>query len=150
MGNQITALAAGANSFKLPMGNRGHNQPVRNLLNGQAFITSQNHGYAIDDTTLPEGFHPLFVNCNDGTNEGIYHESRPIVTAQFHPEANGGPTDTMVTIIFCARLSLNSPQYVVRSTIMLQSFNCVAQFGCVLSNVRNCNRGWGGGWKLSR
>ncbi|KAF6019972.1 CPS1 [Bugula neritina] len=95
MGNQITALAAGAKSYKLPMGNRGHNQPVRNLLNGQAFITSQNHGYAIDDTTLPEGFHPLFVNCNDGTNEGIFHESRPIVTAQFHPEANGGPTDTM-------------------------------------------------------
>jgi len=71
MGNQITALAAGAKSYKLPMGNRGHNQPVRNLLNGQAFITS-------------------------GTNEGIFHESRPIVTAQFHPEANGGPTDTMV------------------------------------------------------
>ena len=101
MGNQITALAAGANSFKLPMGNRGHNQPVRNLLNGQAFITSQNHGYAIDDTTLPEGFHPLFINCNDGTNEGIYHESRPIVTAQFHPEANGGPTDTMVSVLSC-------------------------------------------------
>ena len=101
MGNQITALAAGANSFKLPMGNRGHNQPVRNLLNGQAFITSQNHGYAIDDTTLPEWFHPLFINCNDGTNEGIYHESRPIVTAQFHPEANGGPTDTMVSVLSC-------------------------------------------------
>lgn len=95
MGNQITSLAAGAKSYKLPMGNRGHNQPVCNLLTGQAFITSQNHGYAIDDTTLPPGFEALFVNANDGTNEGIYHTSRPILTAQFHPEANGGPTDTM-------------------------------------------------------
>lgn len=97
MGNQITALAAGAKSYKLPLGNRGHNQPVVNVLNGQAFITSQNHGYAIDAKTLPDGFKPLFTNANDGTNEGLYHVSRPIVTAQFHPEANGGPTDTMVS-----------------------------------------------------
>lgn len=94
MGNQITGLAAGAKSYKLPLGNRGHNQPVINLLNDQAFITSQNHGFAIDNTTLPEGWKPMFVNANDGTNEGIMHESRPIFTAQFHPEHKGGPTDT--------------------------------------------------------
>eukprot|EP00058_Branchiostoma_floridae_P013144 XP_002598632.1 hypothetical protein BRAFLDRAFT_67029 [Branchiostoma floridae] len=94
MGNQLTSLAAGAKSYKLPLGNRGHNQPVLNLLNNQAFITSQNHGYAIDNETLPPGWKPMFINANDLTNEGIMHETRPIFTAQFHPEARGGPTDT--------------------------------------------------------
>ncbi|XP_039611293.1 carbamoyl-phosphate synthase [ammonia], mitochondrial isoform X4 [Polypterus senegalus] len=94
MGNQITALAAGAKSYKLPMGNRGQNQPVLNLLNGQAFITAQNHGYGIDNQSLPPGWSPLFRNANDGTNEGIMHNDKPIFTAQFHPEAKGGPTDT--------------------------------------------------------
>ncbi|CAL8320872.1 unnamed protein product [Merluccius merluccius] len=94
MGNQITALAAGAQSYKLPMGNRGQNQPVLNLMTGQAFITAQNHGYGIDSESLPPGWSPLFVNANDGTNEGIMHNSKPVFTAQFHPEAKGGPTDT--------------------------------------------------------
>ncbi|KAK7113318.1 hypothetical protein V1264_012626 [Littorina saxatilis] len=94
MGNQLTALAAGARSYKLPLGNRGHNQPVLNTENGQAFITSQNHGFAIDNTSLPPDWKVLFVNANDKTNEGIMHTKKPIFTAQFHPEAWGGPTDT--------------------------------------------------------
>ncbi|XP_070569881.1 carbamoyl-phosphate synthase [ammonia], mitochondrial-like [Ptychodera flava] len=94
MGNQLVGLAAGANAYKLPLGNRGHNQPVVNLLNGQAFITSQNHGFAIDGETLPSGWRPVFINANDKTNEGIMHETKPVFTAQFHPEARGGPTDT--------------------------------------------------------
>ncbi|XP_061579722.1 carbamoyl-phosphate synthase [ammonia], mitochondrial isoform X2 [Cololabis saira] len=94
MGNQITALAAGATSYKLPMGNRGQNQPVLNVMTGEAFITAQNHGYGIDSESLPPGWSPLFVNANDGTNEGIMHNSKPVFTAQFHPEAKGGPTDT--------------------------------------------------------
>ncbi|XP_061648850.1 carbamoyl-phosphate synthase [ammonia], mitochondrial isoform X3 [Phyllopteryx taeniolatus] len=94
MGNQITALAAGAKSYKLPMGNRGQNQPVLNLMTGQAFITAQNHGYGIDSESLPPGWSPLFINANDGTNEGIMHNTKPVFTAQFHPEAKGGPTDT--------------------------------------------------------
>ncbi|XP_060945181.1 carbamoyl-phosphate synthase [ammonia], mitochondrial isoform X2 [Limanda limanda] len=94
MGNQITALAAGAASYKLPMGNRGQNQPVLNVMTGQAFITAQNHGYGIDTESLPPGWSPLFVNANDGTNEGIMHNTKPVFTAQFHPEAKGGPTDT--------------------------------------------------------
>uniref|UniRef100_A0A8C3B294 Carbamoyl phosphate synthase arginine-specific large chain n=1 Tax=Cyclopterus lumpus TaxID=8103 RepID=A0A8C3B294_CYCLU len=69
MGNQITALAAGAHSYKLPMGNRGQNQPVVNVMTGQAFITAQNHGYGIDSESLPPGWSPLFTNANDGTNE---------------------------------------------------------------------------------
>lgn len=94
MGNQLTGLAAGAQTYKLPLGNRGHNQPVINQLNGQAFITSQNHGYAIDEKTLPSDWKSLFINANDNTNEGIMHKDKPIFTAQFHPEAFGGPTDT--------------------------------------------------------
>ncbi|XP_054471168.1 carbamoyl-phosphate synthase [ammonia], mitochondrial [Anoplopoma fimbria] len=94
MGNQITALAAGAKSYKLPMGNRGQNQPVLNVMTGQAFITAQNHGYGIDSESLPPGWSPLFTNANDGTNEGIMHNTKPVFTAQFHPEAKGGPTDT--------------------------------------------------------
>uniref|UniRef100_A0A4W3J2K6 Carbamoyl phosphate synthase arginine-specific large chain n=1 Tax=Callorhinchus milii TaxID=7868 RepID=A0A4W3J2K6_CALMI len=104
MGNQLTALAVGANCYKLPMGNRGQNQPVVNVMNGQAFITAQNHGYAIDSSTLPEGWKPMFVNANDETNEGIVHETKPIFTAQFHPEAKGGPTDT--EFLFDAFISL--------------------------------------------
>ncbi|CAL1529066.1 unnamed protein product [Lymnaea stagnalis] len=94
LGNQLTALAAGAKSYKLPLGNRGHNQPVVNLLSGEAFITSQNHGYAIDNNSLPPEWEVLFVNANDQSNEGIMHKTKPIFTAQFHPEAWGGPTDT--------------------------------------------------------
>ncbi|KAF7709169.1 carbamoyl-phosphate synthase [ammonia], mitochondrial [Silurus meridionalis] len=104
MGNQITALAAGAQSYKLPMGNRGQNQPVLNVMTGQAFITAQNHGYGIDSESLPLDWSPLFINANDGSNEGIMHNTKPILTAQFHPEAKGGPTDT--EFLFDAFLSL--------------------------------------------
>ncbi|XP_051762789.1 carbamoyl-phosphate synthase [ammonia], mitochondrial [Ctenopharyngodon idella] len=104
MGNQITALAAGAQSYKLPMGNRGQNQPVVNVMTGQAFITAQNHGYGIDSESLPPGWSPLFINANDGTNEGIMHNTKPVFTAQFHPEAKGGPTDT--EFLFDAFISL--------------------------------------------
>ncbi|NXX77750.1 CPSM synthase, partial [Urocolius indicus] len=94
MGNLITAIAAGATSYKMQMANRGQNQPVLNTVNGQAVITAQNHGYAIDSSTVPPGWKPLFVNANDQTNEGIMHETRPIFTAQFYPDANPGPRDT--------------------------------------------------------
>ncbi|XP_010012456.1 PREDICTED: carbamoyl-phosphate synthase [ammonia], mitochondrial, partial [Nestor notabilis] len=94
MGHLITGIAAGATSYKMQMANRGQNQPVLNAVNGQAVITAQNHGYAIDSSTLPPGWKPLFVNANDQTNEGIMHETRPIFTAQFYPDANPGPRDT--------------------------------------------------------
>ncbi|POM73123.1 Carbamoyl-phosphate synthase, large subunit, partial [Phytophthora palmivora] len=94
LGNQLLSLAAGANTYKLPFGNRGQNQPVHNLKTGQSYITAQNHGYAVDGKTLPSDWEELFVNLNDGTNEGIIHKSKPYFTAQFHPEHAGGPTDT--------------------------------------------------------
>ncbi|XP_064518016.1 carbamoyl-phosphate synthase [ammonia], mitochondrial isoform X2 [Pseudopipra pipra] len=94
MGHLITGIAAGATSYKMQMANRGQNQPVLNTVNGQAVITAQNHGYAIDSSTLSSGWKPLFVNANDQTTEGIMHETRPIFTAQFYPDANPGPRDT--------------------------------------------------------
>lgn len=71
LGNQLIGLAAGAESYKLPFGNRGHNQPCMNMINGRAYITSQNHGYALDEASLPSYMKSLFVNCNDKTNEVI-------------------------------------------------------------------------------
>jgi carbamoyl-phosphate synthase large subunit len=96
LGNQLLGIAAGARVYKLKYGHRGHNQPVR--LNGttECFITSQNHGYAIANDSLPEGWKPLLVNMNDGSNEGMEHENMPWFSVQFHPEANGGPLDTEV------------------------------------------------------
>ena len=94
LGNQLLARAAGAQTYKLKYGHRSHNQPVRRVGTTQCFITSQNHGYAVDATTLPADWEPLFVNMNDGSNEGIRHKTKPWFSAQFHPEASSGPTDT--------------------------------------------------------
>ncbi|KAJ1649693.1 Multifunctional pyrimidine synthesis protein CAD [Dispira simplex] len=94
MGNQIMGLAAGLEVYKLPFGNRGHNQPAVNLTNGQCVITSQNHGYALKDDVMPSGWQRYFVNANDGSNEGIRHTFLPFSSVQFHPEAKGGPQDT--------------------------------------------------------
>ena len=94
LGNQILARAAGAMTYKMKYGHRSHNQPVIRPRGTRCYITSQNHGYAIDDQTLPPGWEPLFVNANDGTNEGIRHVSRPFFSVQFHPEAASGPVDT--------------------------------------------------------
>ena len=94
MGNQLLARAGGAGTYKLKYGHRSHNQPVRMVGTDRCFITSQNHGFAVDDSTLGKDWEPLFVNMNDGTNEGIRHKSKPFFSAQFHPEASSGPTDT--------------------------------------------------------
>lgn len=94
MGNQLLSKAAGAKIYKLKYGHRSHNQPVRMSGTDNCYITSQNHGFAVDDTMLPEDWEPLFVNMNDGTNEGIRHKTKPFFSAQFHPEASSGPKDT--------------------------------------------------------
>jgi carbamoyl-phosphate synthase small subunit len=94
MGHQVLGLAAGFTSYKLPFGNRGHNQPCLDLHRGGCVITSQNHGYALDDSVLPPGWVPYFRNANDGSNEGIRHVRLPFRSVQFHPEAMGGPLDT--------------------------------------------------------
>ncbi len=103
MGNQLLAKAGGASTYKLKYGHRSHNQPVRLVRSAgsglenkgeRCFITSQNHGYAVDISTLGSEWEELFVNMNDGTNEGIRHKTKPFFSAQFHPEAASGPTDT--------------------------------------------------------
>jgi carbamoyl-phosphate synthase small subunit len=94
LGNQLMALAAGGDTYKLKYGHRSHNQPVLNVGTEKAYITSQNHGYATDNNTLPDEWVPLFLNLNDKTNEGIQHKTRPFFSSQFHPEASSGPTDT--------------------------------------------------------
>ena len=94
LGNQLLARAAGAYTYKLKYGHRSHNQPVREVGSNRCYITSQNHGYAVDSTTLPQDWEPLFINMNDGSNEGIRHKTYPWFSAQFHPEACSGPTDT--------------------------------------------------------
>eukprot|EP00557_Chaetoceros_sp_GSL56_P002692 CAMPEP_0176497948 /NCGR_PEP_ID=MMETSP0200_2-20121128/12026_1 /TAXON_ID=947934 /ORGANISM="Chaetoceros sp., Strain GSL56" /LENGTH=1504 /DNA_ID=CAMNT_0017896055 /DNA_START=98 /DNA_END=4612 /DNA_ORIENTATION=- len=94
LGNQLMGLAAGGKAEKLPFGNRGQNQPVLNHQTGECYITPQNHGYHINCDTLEPGWKILFTNANDGSNEGIAHETRPYFTAQFHPEASCGPSDT--------------------------------------------------------
>lgn len=94
LGNQLLARAAGAATYKLKYGHRGHNQPVMVPHTDRCYITSQNHGFAIDDRTLPEEWQTLFMNVNDGTNEGIRHRSKPFFSTQYHPEASSGPVDT--------------------------------------------------------
>ena len=94
MGNQLLCKAGGAKTYKLKYGHRSHNQPVRMAGTNKCFITSQNHGFAVDNRTLGKDWEPLFINMNDDTNEGIRHRSLPFFSAQFHPEASSGPTDT--------------------------------------------------------
>lgn len=94
LGHQLLARAAGASTLKMKFGNRGHNIPCTNLLSGKCYITSQNHGYAVDAKSLPAGWSELFVNANDHSNEGIRHTDRPYFSVQFHPESAPGPKDT--------------------------------------------------------
>ncbi len=94
LGSQLMALAAGATTYKLPYGHRGHNQPCIDILEDRCYITSQNHGYAIDEKSLPKDWQVSFRNLNDNSVEGIAHKSKPFFSVQFHPEACPGPTDT--------------------------------------------------------
>ena len=94
MGNQLLAKAGGATIYKLKYGHRSHNQPVRQVGTNKCYVTSQNHGYAVDAKTLEADWEELFVNMNDGSNEGIRHKNNPWFSSQFHPEACSGPVDT--------------------------------------------------------
>ncbi len=102
LGNQLLALAAGGTTYKLKYGHRGQNQPCVDVIGrrsaeatkGRCYITSQNHGFAVDAKSLPSEWHPWFINANDESNEGIMHSRKPWRSVQFHPEACPGPTDT--------------------------------------------------------
>ncbi|KAI1814319.1 pyrABCN [Poronia punctata] len=119
LGHQLLAQAAGASTEKMKFGNRGHNIPCTSMVTGKCHITSQNHGFAVSAQTLPVNeWKELFVNANDGSNEGIMHISKPYFSVQFHPESTPGPRDTeflfdvfISTMLNCAKDSklLDSP-----------------------------------------
>lgn len=94
MGHQLLARAAGFETYKLRYGHRGVNQPVQDLVTGRCYVTSQNHGYAVDDSRMLQGWKPWFINLNDRTNEGIRATDAPVYSVQFHPEGRPGPRDT--------------------------------------------------------
>uniref|UniRef100_A0A8C5FW57 Multifunctional protein CAD n=1 Tax=Gadus morhua TaxID=8049 RepID=A0A8C5FW57_GADMO len=93
LGHQLLSLVIGAKTFKMKYGNRGHNQPCIHKGTQRCFITSQNHGFAVDPLTLPTDWDVLFTNANDQTSEGIVHNTQPLFSVQFHPEHMAGPTD---------------------------------------------------------
>lgn len=94
LGNQILALAAGGNTYKLKYGHRSHNQPTLDLFTSRAYMTTQNHGFCVDMKSLGQDWKEWFVNLNDGTNEGLRHRTKPFWSVQFHPEGRPGPFDT--------------------------------------------------------
>ncbi|GAB0174594.1 MAG: glutamine-hydrolyzing carbamoyl-phosphate synthase small subunit [Candidatus Altimarinota bacterium] len=94
LGNQLLALAGGGKTYKLPYGHRGQNQPIKDLETGKCILTSQNHSFAIDESTLPANIIPWMKNINDGTNEGIRFKDKTISSVQFHPESSPGPHDS--------------------------------------------------------
>eukprot|EP00915_Cephaloidophora_sp_WS-2016_P000629 GHVH01000772.1.p1 GENE.GHVH01000772.1~~GHVH01000772.1.p1 ORF type:complete len:1551 (+),score=245.37 GHVH01000772.1:56-4708(+) len=94
LGNQILALSSNAKTYKMKFGHRGMNQPVMDMRTSRTYISSQNHGFAVDNASLSSEWMPFFCNVNDGTNEGIMHVSRPWYSVQFHPEGSAGPRDT--------------------------------------------------------
>lgn len=118
LGHQLLARASGASTKKMKFGNRGHNIPCTSMMSGKCHITSQNHGYAVDAASLPTDWKELFVNANDGSNEGIMHVDKPYFSVQFHPESTPGPRDTeylfdvfINTMVNCAENAslLNAP-----------------------------------------
>ncbi|KAF2754498.1 carbamoyl-phosphate synth [Pseudovirgaria hyperparasitica] len=112
LGHQLLARAAGASTLKMKFGNRGHNIPCTNQISGRCYITSQNHGFAVDSATLPAQWEELFRNANDQSNEGIRHVSRPYFSVQFHPEHAPGPQDTE----FLFDVFINSIQKVLQDS----------------------------------
>ncbi len=94
LGHQLLAIALGAKTYKLDRGHRGANQPVKDLTTGKVEITSQNHGFAVDEATLPEGVRVTHVSLFDGSNEGLACDDRPVFSVQYHPEASPGPSDS--------------------------------------------------------
>ncbi|KAL4172764.1 Oxidoreductase [Phytophthora ramorum] len=117
LGNQILALAAGATTYKMKYGNRGMNQPCIDMRTTRCYITPQNHGYAVDSSSLPAGWKTFFMNANDKSNEGIIHEHKPFFSVQFHPEACGGPTDTAFLFdMFLEKVNNAPPKLTVMDT----------------------------------
>ncbi|KAE9550164.1 hypothetical protein FO519_006624 [Halicephalobus sp. NKZ332] len=120
LGHQLLAKSVGARTYKLTYGNRGHNQPCTHRDTNRCFITSQNHGFAVDASSLPRDWIELFINENDKTNEGICHVSKPFFSVQFHPEHHAGPTDMEIlfdVFVDAVTRSKRGESFVVRELI---------------------------------
>lgn len=128
MGNQLLATAAGGKTYKLSYGNRGHNQPVVDTTTGKCYMTSQNHGFAVDHTTLPADWEPYFINLNDHSNEGIRHVVKPYYSAQFHPEAKGGPWDTRFLFDIFFRDIVNTRYFAIPRNMVKITENPVCRY----------------------
>jgi carbamoyl-phosphate synthase small subunit len=116
LGNQILALAGGADTYKLKFGHRGQNKPCIDKRSSQVYVTSQNHGYGIDPKSLAKtGFKVWFSNADDDTVEGIEHKSKPVIAVQFHPEASPGPYDCMFVFDRFKRIITNGMEDLPRA-----------------------------------
>ena len=140
LGHQILALSRGAKTIKLKYGHRGANHPVKDLSTGRVYISSQNHGYAVETSTLPKGASLSFVNTNDGTCEGITYTDIPAFSIQFHPEASGGPLD--LNFLFDEFISLiNNPTYFKNYKAEFQVIDSVAYFSdAIKSNAKSSGK----------
>ena len=139
LGHQLLALARGARTMKLKYGHRGANQPVKQLSTGRVYISSQNHGYAVKDESLPTGAALSFVNTNDGTCEGIVYTDAPAFSVQFHPEAACGPLDTSFLFDEFVRL-INDHSYFAQYKATTEAINAIAFFTSTIQNTMRHDR----------
>lgn len=134
----MLALAQGAKTLKLKYGHRGGNQPVKQLSTGRVYITSQNHGYAVDNDSLPNNVELSFVNTNDGTCEGITYTNIPAFSVQFHPEASGGPLDT--NFLFDDFINLiNNPKLFKDYKQNFERVDAISYFNSTIKKTKEAN-----------
>ncbi len=138
LGHQLLALANGAKTVKLKYGHRGANQPVKQLSTGRVYISSQNHGYAVENDSLPEGAVPSFVNTNDGTNEGLVYTKIPAFSVQFHPEACSGPLDTSFLFDDFVRL-IRNPDFFRDYRAKFQRIDAITYFAGTIRGTKEKN-----------
>ena len=135
LGHQLLALAKGASTFKLKYGHRGANQPVKHLSTGRVYISSQNHGYAVDNNSIPKGGILSFVNTSDGSCEGITYTDTPAFSVQFHPEANSGPLDT--SFLFDEFVNLiNDHSYFKNFKATTERVDAISYFASTIKNTK--------------
>ena len=139
LGHQLLALAMGADTIKLKYGHRGANQPVKQLETGRVYISSQNHGYAVKNESLPAGAVLSFVNTNDGTCEGITYTTIPAFSVQFHPEACSGPLDTSFLFDDFVKL-INNPQCLKSFVATTERIDAITYFASTVNTSRRRRR----------
>ena len=135
LGHQLLALAKGAKTSKLKYGHRGANQPVKYLKTGRVYISSQNHGYAVENDTLPKGAVLSFVNTNDGTCEGVTYTDTPSFSVQFHPEASSGPLDTSFLFDEFVKL-INDHSYLKNFKATTERVDAIKYFASTIKSTK--------------